>query len=114
MDGATITVPSGLPARIGQAFDVQVEWATAPDGRGARVELHRRTNCPNGVEGIVAAAPVSIQDLRAGSAKVSLAVPAGVAPSFDGAGLAITYVVRVLVDRQFRADAAIERPIGIA
>jgi len=34
-------------------------------------------------------------------------------PSFDGAGLEITYVIRVLVDRKFRSDAAIERPVGI-
>jgi hypothetical protein len=34
-------------------------------------------------------------------------------PSFDGAGLEIAYVIRVLVDRRFRTDAAIERPVGI-
>jgi hypothetical protein len=42
-----------------------------------------------------------------------LLVPAGSAPSFDGAGLEIDYIVRVLVDRRFRTDAAIERPVGI-
>jgi hypothetical protein len=40
-------------------------------------------------------------------------VPAGSAPSFDGAGLEITYIIRVLVDVRFRPDAAIERPVGI-
>jgi hypothetical protein len=40
-------------------------------------------------------------------------VPPGSAPSFDGAGLEIDYVIRVLVDRRFRSDAAIERPVGI-
>lgn len=42
-----------------------------------------------------------------------LAIPPGSAPSFDGAGLEINYVIRVLVDRRFRSDAAIERPLAI-
>jgi hypothetical protein len=40
-------------------------------------------------------------------------VPAGSAPSFDGAGLEIDYVIRVLVDRRLRTDAAIERPLAV-
>jgi len=44
---------------------------------------------------------------------VRLTVPPGSAPSFDGAGLEIDYVIRVLVDRRFRSDEAIERPVGI-
>jgi hypothetical protein len=40
-------------------------------------------------------------------------VPPGCAPSFDGAGLEIDYIIRVLVDIRFRPDAAIERPLGI-
>lgn len=114
VDGGSISVPGRLPARIGEPFEVQVNWPGAPDGRGARVELHRRTNCPNGEVGIIASAPAAIADLRSGSARVSLAIPAGSPPSFDGAGLEINYIVRVLVDRQFRSDAAIERPIGVA
>jgi len=31
----------------------------------------------------------------------------------DGAGLEIDYVIRVPVDRRFRTDAEIERPVGI-
>jgi hypothetical protein len=48
-----------------------------------------------------------------GGLDVRLAIPAGAAPSFDGAGLEIAYVIRVLVDRRLRNDAAIERPIAI-
>jgi hypothetical protein len=76
------------------------------------VELHRRTNAPNGVEGIVASAGIDPAALS-GGVDVALGVPAGSAPSFDGAGLEIAYVIRVLVDRRFRTDAAIERPVGI-
>ena len=92
---------------------MKVNWPAAPAGRGARIELHRRTNAPNGVEGIIASVPVSSNDVKSGAATAQLLVPAGSAPSFDGAGLQITYVIRVLVDIAFRPDAAVERPVGI-
>jgi len=63
-------------------------------------------------ESIIASAPIDPATL-AGSVEVRLLVPGGSAPSFDGAGLEIDYVIRVLVDRRFRTDAAIERPVGI-
>lgn len=64
------------------------------------------------MEGIVASAGIEPAALG-GGVEVALAVPAGSAPSFDGAGLEIAYVIRVLVDRRLRTDAAIERPVGI-
>ncbi len=111
--GGTIDVVSPLPAPSGQALVVKANWPSAPSGRGARIELHRRTNAPNGAEGIIASVPVDIASLQSGAAQVELLIPAGSAPSFDGAGLEINYVVRVLVDRKLRSDAAIERPVGI-
>jgi len=109
----TINVESPLPAESGQDVLVKVSWPSAPQGQGARIELHRRTNAPNGQEGIIASAALAPADLVSGAAEVRLSVPAGSAPSFDGAGLEITYVIRVLVDRRFRSDAAIERPLGV-
>jgi hypothetical protein len=114
VDGATIAVTSPLPAQAGGRIEVAVAWPGAPSGRGARLELHRRTNAPNGIEGIVASTPVEIAALRDGSCRDWLPVPDGSAPSFDGADLEVAYVLRVLVDRAFRDDAAIERPIAIA
>ena len=73
-----------------------------------------RTNAPNGTEGIIAVATSDSDALRAGSAEAALALPSGIAPSFDGADLEITYVVRVLVNRKFRPDTAIERPVAVA
>ena len=43
-----------------------------------------------------------------------LTVPPGSPPSFDGADLEIAYVIRVLVDRRFMPDLAVERPVGVA
>jgi hypothetical protein len=103
-DGS-ISVSSPLPAPAGQEVDVQVSWPS--------IEIHRRTNAPNGEEGIVASADVDPASLTSGAAGARLLVPAGSAPSFDGAGLEIDYVIRVLVDRKLRSDAAIERPLGI-
>jgi hypothetical protein len=109
---AMIAVTTPLPAPAGSEMAVSVRWPSAPGGSKGRVELHRRTNAPNGTEGIVASVPIDPGSL-AGGTDVRLVVPAGAAPSFDGAGLEIDYVVRVLVDRRLRSDAAIERPVAI-
>jgi hypothetical protein len=110
--GATVAITSPLPAKPGTLLSVAATWPSAPDG-DVRIELHRRTNAPNGVEGILASAALASGSLR-GGATAELAIPTDCAPSFDGAGLEITYIIRVLVDRRFRADTAIERPVAIA
>ncbi len=112
VDGATISVASALPARPGQPLEVVVTWPGAPSGP-VRVELHRRTNAPNGAEGVVATWNLSGEELAAGNARASLRLPADLAPSFDGADLRLDYVIRVLVDRRFMPDTAIERPVAI-
>ena len=109
---AMIGVTSPLPAPAGSELAVNVRWASAPGGTKGRVEVHRRTNAPNGTEGIIASAGIDPAALK-GGVDVRLAIPAGSAPSFDGAGLEITYVIRVLVDRRLRSDAAIERLVAI-
>jgi hypothetical protein len=109
---AMIGVTSPLPVPAGSEMTLNVRWPSAPGGTKGRVEVHRRTNAPNGAEGIIASMAVDPGQL-AGGADVQLTIPAGTAPSFDGAGLEVTYVVRVLVDRRFRTDAAIERPLAI-
>ncbi len=109
---AMIGVTSELPAPVGSELVVNVRWPSAPGGSKGRVELHRRTNAPNGAEGIVASVPIDPGTLK-GGVEARLLVPAGSAPSFDGAGLEITYVIRVLVDRRFMTDTAIERPVAL-
>ena len=110
---ATVTVSSPLPAPAGSDLVVRVRWPSAPHANRARLELHRRTNAPNGVEGIIASVPFDPAALNGGTDDLKLTVPLGSPPSFDGAGLEITYILRVLVDRSFQPDAAIERPVGI-
>jgi hypothetical protein len=114
VEDAVISVTSELPATPGGILTVSVRWPSAPTGRGARIELHRHTTAPNGETGIIASVEVPSAGLVDGSAIATLAVPADAAPSFDGAGLQITYVVRVLVDLAFRPDVAVERPVAIA
>jgi hypothetical protein len=113
VEGATISVTTPLPASPGSTIGIRAAWPKAPGGP-ARIELHRRTNAPNGTEGIIAVATTDSDALRAGSAEAALSLPRGIAPSFDGADLEITYVVRVLVNRKFRPDTAIERPVAVA
>jgi len=111
--GATISVGTRLPATPGTDIGVRVTWPSAPKG-SARIELHRRTTAPNGAEGIIASVALDSEGLRAGSAEVKLGVPAGSAPSFDGADLEVTYIIRALVDRRLMPDTAIERPVAVA
>ncbi|MEA2621712.1 MAG: hypothetical protein QOH61_622 [Chloroflexota bacterium] len=110
---AVINVTSPLPVPSGSEMVVTATWPSAPGGKKARVELHRRTNAPNGVEGVIASLEVPPQSLADGSLQARLTVPAGSPPSFDGAGLQLGYVIRILVDRRFQTDAAIERPVAI-
>ncbi|MEO8274122.1 MAG: hypothetical protein ABI620_08645, partial [Chloroflexota bacterium] len=111
--GGTISVDSKLPAMAGSVLRVRCVWPGAPGGP-ARIELHRRSNAPNGVNAIILTSDVTGADLASGAAVVELPLAADLSPSFDGAGLQLTYIVRALVSRRFRPDAAIERPVAIA
>ncbi len=111
-DGATIGVTNPKPVRAGNVLRVEVAWPGAPDGN-ARIELHRRTTAPNGVEGELASVATTGALLRAGTTAELGGLPAGSPPSFDGAGLENTYIIRVLIDRRLRRDLAIERPIAV-
>ena len=113
VDGATISVASPLPAKPGTRLDVVVSWPGAPAGE-VRVELHRRSNAPNAESAVVSRWNLEPGELEAGNARASLRLPPDLAPSFDGADLRLGYVIRVLVDRRFMPDAAIERPVAIA
>lgn len=110
-EGATVSITSPLPATPGSLLGVRAQWPSAPGGK-VRIELHRRTNAPNGEEGVIAVASLPPDSLR-GGVDAQLAIPLGSPPSFDGAGLEITYIVRVLVDRPFRPDTSVERPVAI-
>jgi hypothetical protein len=108
-----IGVTTPLPASAGSEIGVSIHWPSASGGSVGRVEIQRHTNAPNGETGVIASVPVDPKALQ-GGAEVRLAIPPGTAPSFDGAGLENAYTIRVLVDRRFRPDAAIERPVAIA
>jgi hypothetical protein len=110
--GATIGLAGAKPVRAGSVVRVTVAWPGAPDGN-ARIELHRRITAPNGIEGVLDSVATSGAALRAGVAADLGGLAAGSPPSFDGAGLENTYIVRVLIDRRLRPDLAIERPIAV-
>ena len=111
-DGATIGVTNPKPVRAGNVVTVTVAWPGAPDG-DARIELHRRITATNGEEGVLDSVGTSGAALRAGVTADLGGLAAGSPPSFDGAGLENTYVIRVLIDRRLRPDLAIERPIAV-
>lgn len=110
-DGGTVSITTPLPATPGSMLGVRAQWPSAPGG-DVRIELHRRTTAPNGAEGLLATATLPAGSLT-GGAEAQLPIPPDCPPSFDGAGLEITYIVRVLVDRRFRPDSSIERPVAV-
>lgn len=112
IDGATISISSPLPATPGTPLEVVVTWPGAPSGP-VRVELHRRSNAPNAANAIVARWNLEEGELAGGTAPATLHLPPDLSPSFDGADLQLRYVIRVLVDRRFMPDAAVERPVAI-
>ena len=112
-EGGTISIESPLPSMRGTTLIVDANWPKAPSG-SARIELHRRSNAPNGVSAIILSSPTTGAELTSGAARAELPLPTDLAPSFDGADLRLSYVVRVLVDRRFMPDAAIERPVAVA
>src|SRR5215213_7253358 len=112
VDGGTISIESDLPAKPGSNLEVAVSWPSAPGGN-ARIELHRRSTAPNGINAVMASAALLASELSSGGARLALPLPTDLAPSFDGANLQLLYVVRVLVDRRFMPDAAIERLVAI-
>ena len=66
------------------------------------------------INAIIASADTTGADLASGAARAELPIPPDAAPSFDGADLQLFYIVRALVNRRFRPDAAIERLVAIA
>jgi hypothetical protein len=112
--GASISVPTALPAPAGTALAVQVRWPLVPSGRSARVELVQHVDAPNGGAWVVGQAATTVESVRDGAAIVTVPIPPDAAPSFDGAGLACAYTIRVVIDRPMRPDASIERPVAVA
>jgi hypothetical protein len=111
---ATINVKSILPAPVGQEVDVLASWPSAPSGQGARIEIQQSANLADRVGRLtVASAIVDPKLLASGAAEARLLIPAGSAPTFEGAGIECVYFVHVLIDRHLRSDVSIERPIAV-
>ncbi|MEO5703957.1 MAG: hypothetical protein ABIR64_03055, partial [Candidatus Limnocylindrales bacterium] len=67
--GGTISVQSKLPAMPGSPLVIGAKWPGAPDG-AARIELHRRSNAPNGVNAIILTSDLTSAELQSGAARV--------------------------------------------
>ena len=111
--GGTISVDSPLPAKPGSTMVVRATWPSAHGGAG-RIELHRVSNVPNAAVALIESVAIADGELASGAAHAEFLLPADLQPSFDGAGLQLGYSIRVLVDRRFRPDDAIERVVAVA
>jgi len=110
---ASIAVAPLPPAVAGTEIDVTVSWPSAGSGRGARLELQSDVKAPNRLSRVVlfstALAPAAFR----GGVTVKVPIPADAPPSLDDKGVAVTYWLRALVDRQLRSDLAVERALAV-
>jgi len=106
----TMDLEPNPPITPGSALKVNVRWPSASGGRGARVELYADLSKSLPVR--IAVAELATSDLAKGSL-VTFEIPSDAPPVFDGAGLALRYRIRTLIDRPLRSDLAAERSVVI-
>jgi hypothetical protein len=111
--GGAIRVSPVPPLTAGSEAAVIVEWPGAPDGRGARLELQADIEGPNGITGLVLwSSSVEARAFREGMT-TRVPLPVDAPPTVSAHGVGVAYRLRALVDRAFRPDVAIERPIAV-
>jgi hypothetical protein len=110
---ATISVAPLPPIAAGSEVEVTVNWPGAGSGRGGRLELQADVDAPNKLSGVVLFSQViDPQAFRSGTT-VRIPIPADAPPTLADKGVALSYKIRALVDRQFRSDLAIERALAV-
>ena len=110
---ASIAVSPLPPAVAGSEVEVTVNWPAAGSGRGARLELQADVRAPNRLSRVVLFSTALDPGAFRGGVTVKVPVPADAPPSLDDKGVAVTYWIRALVDRQFRSDLAVERALAV-
>ncbi len=110
---ASISVAPVPPIIAGSEIEVTVNWPGAGSGRGGRLELQADVKAPNGINDLVLfTMPVDPAAFRSGLT-MRIPIPADAPPTLNDKGVAVNYVIRALVDRQFRSDLAVERSIAV-
>lgn len=110
---ATIAVDPLPPVAAGSEIDVTVTWPSAGSGRGGRIELQADVKAPNGLSNLVIwSTAIDPSAFREG-VTVRVPVPPDAPPTLAADRLAVSYVIRALVDRKMRSDLAVERAIAV-
>ncbi len=110
---ASIAVKPLPPIVAGSEIDVTITWPSAGSGRGGRIELQADIKAPNGISNLVLwSTAVDPAELRAG-VTVRVPVPPDAPPTMEAEKLAVSYIIRALVDRKLRSDLSVERAIAL-
>jgi len=111
-DGS-IAVKPLPPALAGSELEVTVAWPSAGSGRGGRLELQADVDAPNRLSGVVLFSQVVDPQAFRGGTTLRIPIPADAPPTLADKGVAVSYRIRALVDRQFRSDLAVERALAV-
>jgi hypothetical protein len=110
---ATISVKPLPPLVAGTEFEVTVNWPSAGQGRGGRLELQADIDAPNKLSGIVLFSQAVDPNAFKMGVTTKITIPADAPATLNDKNVAVHYRIRALVDRSFRSDLAVERFIAV-
>ncbi|MEP7360602.1 MAG: hypothetical protein ABI744_03390, partial [Chloroflexota bacterium] len=110
---ATISVKPLPPLVAGDEFEVTVNWPSAGQGRGGRLELQADIDAPNKLSGIVLFSQAVDPNAFKMGYTTKITIPADAPATLNDKNVAVHYRIRALVDRSFRSDLAVERFIAV-
>jgi hypothetical protein len=110
---ATISVNPLPPLVAGSEFEVTVNWPSAGQGRGGRLELQADIDAPNKLSGIVLFSQAVDANAFKTGFTTKITIPADAPATLNDKNVAVHYRIRALVDRAFRSDLAVERFIAV-
>jgi hypothetical protein len=110
---AAIAVAPLPPANAGTEIEVTVTWPSAGSGRGGRLELQADVEAPNRLSRVVLFSTAVDPAAFRGGTSFKVPIPADAPPSLADKGVAVSYRIRALVDRQLRSDLAVERALAV-
>jgi hypothetical protein len=110
---AMITVKPLPPLAAGSEFEVTVNWPSAGQGRGGRLELQADVDAPNKLSSVVLFSQAVDPNAFKSGYTTKITIPADAPATLNDRGVAVHYRIRALVDRAFRSDLAVERFVAV-
>lgn len=110
---ASISIKPVPPAVTGSEVEVTITWPGAGSGRGGRIELQADVKAQNDINNLVLFSQAVDPSAFREGITVRIPIPDDAPPTLALDRLGVNYVIRALVDRQFRSDLAVERALAV-